>query len=404
MFVAGDEMISFEQALKIVDETLGGVKPEGEVVPAPEALGRFLLEDELSRLDLPPFDKSAMDGFAVLEGDERGEYRLIETVAAGEIAGKRLEPGTTIQVMTGAPVPEGTGKVIMVEHTEREGDIVRVTRPDSRINIARRAEDVRAGDRVLPAGTRLSAADIANLISCGVVEVKVAKRVRIAVICTGDEIVDSPALIKPGRIMNSNGPMLAALAEENGLELTGVEKVPDDLEKTRAAMSRAAEEADIVVLSGGVSMGEFDYVIEALAAVGFKVHFSRVAMKPGKPMTFATRDRKVVFGLPGNPVSVYLTFHLFVMRAVSLVSGAEPGLRELTLTLTDDYKRKRAERTGFVPCRLGKKGEVKPVEYHGSAHLAALSEADGFMVIPKGIMEMEKGGTVRFLPLMKRNG
>lgn len=395
------KMIALDEALHIIDETLADAKPRGETIPVRDALGRVLLADQTSRLDLPPFNKSAMDGYAILTDDERDEYRLLETIAAGQTPTTRLQPGTTVKVMTGAAVPPDTGRVIMVEHTQQHGDRVKVLKQGGPANICWQAEDIRRGDTVLSAGTILNPLDIANLITCGITEVQVARRVRLAIMSTGNEIVDSPALLEPGKIMNANGPLLVGLAAEYGLVVVREQCVPDDRAEIAQALRTALDQADVVVLSGGVSAGDFDFVIEALADVGLKLHFTRVAVKPGKPMTYAAAPGKGVFGLPGNPVSVYLTFHLFVLRAVALMTGTAPGLREFRLPLASDFQRRKAERVEYVPCKLIRAGAVKPVEYHGSAHLHALTEADGFFIVPTGVTELRAGDSVTFTPLTR---
>ena len=394
-------MIPLDEALRTVDETLAEVQPQGERLPVREAVGRVLLADQTSRLDLPPFDKSAMDGYAILADDERAEYRLLETVSAGQMPTAQLVAGAAVKVMTGAAVPRGAGRVIMVEHTEQQGDVVKVFKHGGGANICWQAEDIRCGQAVLRAGSTLTPLAIANSIACGITEVTMARRPRLAIISTGHEIVDDPALLTPGKIMNCNGPLLAALAAQHGLVVVSEESVPDDREAIAQAVRAAVDRADVVVLSGGVSMGDFDFVIEALADVGLKLHFSRVAVKPGKPMTYASAPGKAAFGLPGNPVSVYLTFHLFVLRAAALMTGAPPGLPEFTLPLATDFQRRKAERVEYVPCRLADGTVVEPVEYHGSAHLAALTRADGFFIVPVGVSELRAGDQVSFTPLTR---
>lgn len=312
--LAKSAMITLHQAFEIVDETLADARVDGETIPVRSALGRVLYSEQVSRLDLPPFDKSAMDGYAVPADDIRDEYRLLETIAAGETGRAQLAPGCAVKVMTGAAVPEGTGRVIKVEDTESHNGLVHVRRHDSASNVCRKAEDIRRGQTVLAAGTTLGALEIANLIACGIIEVEVARRVRIAIISTGDELVDSPALLTSGKIMDCNGPLLAGLSKEFGLVVMSEACLPDDRGATVEGIRTALECADIVALSGGVSAGDFDHVGEALTDAGLNVHFSRVAVKPGLPMTYASKDERAVFGLPGNPVTAYLMFHLFVLR------------------------------------------------------------------------------------------
>jgi molybdopterin molybdotransferase len=400
-------MIPLEEALAIVDRTLAGsAPPPAEIVPARAAIGRVLAADEHARIDLPPFDKSAMDGYAVAEGDERDAYRLLETVAAGQTPSVRLAPGDTVKVMTGAPVPHGAGKVIMQELTEEAGGVVRVRRHEAGSNICRRGEDIRAGETVLAGGRRLDATDVGNLVSCGITDVQALRPLRMAILSTGDEIVDDAAELRPGRIMNANGPMLVALAAEHGLAVVSERSVGDDLDETTAALAEAVRAADIVVLSGGVSVGELDCVPEAMDRVPLAVRFTRIAVQPGRPTVFATLRRgsgrscgTVVFGLPGNPVSVCVMFHLFVLRAAARLCGAEPPQRELRLAMAGAFRRRRTDRAQFVPARLTETGAVEALEYHGSAHLLSLREADGFLQVPVGVKKLAAGQVATFLPM-----
>jgi molybdopterin molybdotransferase len=392
-------MIPLEKAIALLDETLMGFRLPTETLPVQEALGKVVRNDQKSRLDLPPFDKSAMDGYAVLPGDEREEYRLIETIAAGKLGTQKLTEGTTVKVMTGAAVPAGAGRVIMQEHTEEHGDRVRVHKHKGPTHICKQAEDIKTGDVILEAGTRLGALEIANLISSGITTVEVFRQPRLSIISTGDEIVDDPSQIGPGKIMNSNGPMLAALAKWHGLPVAGRRMLRDDEEATHRGIRAALEEADVVVLTGGVSVGQFDFVLDSLDEAGLQVRFSRLAVKPGKPTVFCWSDGKCAFGLPGNPVSAYLMFHLFVLRAAARMTGAQPPVREIRLRLRKDFSRRKLERLEFVPARLGEDGTVAVVEFHGSAHLAAVLSADGFFQSPIGVAKLNAGDEVVFSPL-----
>lgn len=392
-------MIPMDQAFSILDETLQGFRLATQTLPLTEALDRVISTDQKSRLDLPPFDKSAMDGYAILAGDQRDEYRLIETVPAGKLGTRELAQGTTVKVMTGAVVPAGAGQVIMLEHTQEQGGRVKILKRGGPTHICKQGEDVKTGDVILKAGTRLGAVEIANLISAGITEVEVFRRPRLSIISTGDEIVDDPGEIGPGKIMNSNGPMLAALAQQHSMEVLGRRTLRDDEETTRRNIREALEEADIVLLSGGVSVGEFDYVLGSLDEAGLQIRFSRLAVKPGKPTVFSWSGGKCAFGLPGNPVSSFLMFHLFVLRAVARMTGSPPPVREIRLRLSKDFSRRRLERLEFVPARLTEDGWVEVVEFHGSAHLAAVLAADGFLQAPVGIPRLKAGEDVIFSPL-----
>ncbi|HUU02679.1 MAG TPA: molybdopterin molybdotransferase MoeA [Myxococcota bacterium] len=396
---ANRTMIPREEAFHRLDRTLSGKRLSFEKVPLPASLGRVLAVDHLSRLEMPPFDKSAMDGYAVRADDEREEYRLVGAVAAGETFERPIEPGTTVKIMTGAPVPPGGGRVIKIEDSESQGDTIRILRHEGKTNIATRAQDLKVGDVVLRAGIRVGALDMANLVACGLAEAEVVRRPHLFILSTGDEIVDHPDKLAPGRIMNSNGPMLEALAGEFGLAVSGREHVDDDRDATVEAISRAMDAADIVVMSGGVSVGDYDFVLEAMQQLDLELHFSRVAILPGKPTVFASRGDKLVFGLPGNPVSSFVMFHIFILRAVAHLTGGPLDLREFPLRLAADYRRRKTERLQHVPCRVNSAGKLEPLEYHGSAHLRAISDADGFFLVPIGVDEIKSGQVATFIPL-----
>jgi molybdopterin molybdotransferase len=413
--------VTLDEAWAAVDEAFGPAGPgesgdaekrESHMLPPAEAVGRVLLAEQRSRLDLPPFDKSAMDGYAVCPGDQRREYRLLAVVAAGQMPAAPLVPGSAVKVMTGAPVPQGAGLVIKREHAEEVGRTVRVLRHAGEPNICRRGEDVRAGDLILPAGRVLTAADAANLISCGIVEVPVAERVRLAIISTGDEIVDDPGEIVPGKIMNSNGPMLAALAARWGMDSAAPLHVPDDMAATVAALEESLAAADVVVISGGVSVGDFDCVRGAMGKAGLTTRFCSVAIKPGRPTVLATSRpafgaperghagrARAVFGLPGNPLSVFVMFHIFVLRAAAVLRGSRWPLRQIRLPLGVPLSRRKADRLEFLPAAVNDDGRVVPVECHGSAHLLALVGADGLLQVPIGVRELSAGDGVLFTPL-----
>jgi molybdopterin molybdotransferase len=289
--------------------------------------------------------------------------------------------------------------VVMQEHTELREGWVRITRQGVRPNICPRGEDIRSGQPVLPAGQRLAAVDLANLAACGITQLEVARRVRLAVISTGDEVVDHPDRLGPGRILDANGPLLAALARTWGLELALRTHAADDLQATRSTIATALEQADLVAVSGGVSAGAFDHVQAALVGCGLRVAFDRVAVKPGRPMTFAHGPAGLVFGLPGNPVPVYLLFHLFVLRAAAGLQGVPSPLRRLRLPLARDFQRRKADRLEYVPARIDAEGRVEQVRAHGTAHLLAQGRADGFFVVPLGIESLAAGVPVELLLL-----
>jgi len=406
-------MLPLHQAFSLVDAAVRsrGAPWPSETVAIDQALGRVLAEAPTAQLDQPPFDKSAMDGFALGTGDpglphcpafpglSGPFYRLTETVAAGSVARGTLEPGQAVRIMTGAPVPPEADRVVMQEHTELHDGWVRLTRSTGRSNICPRGEDTQRGQPLLPPGQRLAAVDLANLAACGLTEVRVARRVRLAVISTGDEVVDHPDKLGPGRILDANGPMLAALAQTWGLDLHLRAHAADSAEATRDTIAAALEQADLVALSGGVSAGMFDHVQGALRACGLELAFHRLAVQPGRPMTFAHGPAGMVFGLPGNPVPVYLMFHLFVLRAAAALQGTPSPLRRLTIPLAADFQRRKTDRLGFVPARLDASGRAEQVHSHGTAHLLAQGTADGFFAVPQGTAKLAAGTPVELLLL-----
>lgn len=387
-------MISVDAARDIIDEQLRNRRVPSETIPVRNAAGRFLAADQYSKLDLPPFDKSAVDGFAVRDDFSGGELRLDGNVQAGDPGTGPLAAGTTVKVMTGAPVPPGTGRVIMIEYATESNGVVSFDNPPAKGNLSTKAEDVAAGDTILTAGSRIGAVEIANLIGCGITTVEVARPVTVAVLATGDEIVDSPADLTPGKIMNSNGPLMSHLAARYGMTVTHEETVPDDLDQLTSALRTALTKCDMVVMSGGVSVGEFDFVPEAVAACGLTIHFSHVSVKPGKHITFATGPGHILIGLPGNPVSVYLMFQLYVLRAAGLLAGTRYEPKQFKLRLAHDYARRSPKRTSFIPCRITNDGLAEAIEYHGSAHLPALMRADGFFSAEDGVKMIAAGSEV----------
>jgi len=381
-----------------VDAACQNITLPTERLPLHQAHGRILAVDAASQIDLPPFDRSAVDGYALPAGEEQPEYALLETIAAGRPGRAELAPGTAVKVMTGAPVPPGTARVAMIEYAREKDGRVRIDKFPAESNVRRRAEDLRAGQVILHKGQALGALEISTLTACAVSEVETYVPPAVFVISTGDEIVDRVEDLSPGKIMNSNGPLLRGLAEEHHLLVKGQVTVRDDPAKIEEALREGMRLADVVVLSGGVSVGDCDYVPDTMKKLGLAIHFNRVAVKPGKPTTFATRDRKIVFGLPGNPVAVYVMFHLVVLRAVARLSHKVLRPTELQVTMARSYQRGSAARLAFVPAVITPEGSVESVDYHGSGHLTALVRADGFMVVPQGIAKIEAGEKARFLP------
>lgn len=401
-------MIPRDEAQRIVLEQAERLPVER--VPLIEAAGRIAAEPVVADRDQPPFDASAMDGFALRSADAAApgaELRVIGEVFAGDPRPERpVGEGEAYRIMTGAPVPPGADAVVMVEHTEALGrDRVRIGREaKARANIRYRGEARRAGDTLLPAGRLIRAESVGLLATVGAAEVQVGGRCRVAVLSTGEEVVPPEATPAPHQIRNSNGPMLSALVAEAGGLPGPVLLTGDELEEIRGAVRRGLE-ADILVAIGGVSMGEADRVGQAFLEEGVEQIFHKVAMKPGKPIWFGRRGSTLVFGLPGNPVSSYVGFRLFVEPAMRARSGAAEVMPSLvTVSLARPLKVLR-DREVWHPVTLegDEQGwKARPVPSTGSGDLASLGEAQALVRTVAGGPPAEAGSLLPALPLPPR--
>ncbi len=389
----GKEMIPFEEAIGMV---LGSADLVGtEDIPLIEGAGRVLATDVYSDIDMPPFDKSAMDGFACRRADiGSGRLKVVETVPAGVCPEKPVGKGECTRIMTGGVVPRGADQVVMVEHTEEAGGFVTVTRKSKERNICRTAEDLRAGDLVATKGTVLTPSKIALLAAVGSDPVHVFRRPVLGIVATGRELVEPTEKPEGAMIRNSNGYQLYGQAAVSGFKPVYIGIAGDTPDAIGRIIDDRHEGVDLFIFSGGVSMGRYDFVPSVLKERGFDLLFEKVAVKPGRPVVFGRRDNTWVFGLPGNPVSTYILFELFVKPFCFSLMGAEYLHREARARAQKKISRKKTERRSYLPVRYSSPGMVSPVEYHGSAHIGAVAGADGFIVIPEGVPGFEKGDEV----------
>jgi molybdopterin molybdotransferase len=372
-----------------------------EPVALGEALGRVLAEDVRSAISVPPFDSSAMDGYAVVAG-EGGELELIGEARAGHPAQVAVRPGVAVAISTGGEVPEGATAVVPVERTERGDGSVRVPATESDANIRRAGEDIAAGDLVLPAGAVLRPAAIGVAASVGRDAVACTRRPRVALVITGDELTDPGEPLRPGGIYSSNGYALAGQVVQAGAELVASERVGDSADATRTALAAALEAADVVVVSGGVSVGPHDHVKGALAALGVEERFWGVALRPGKPTWFGTRDDTLVFGLPGNPVSSLVAVELFVRPALRALQGAaDPGPRWEVGRLAAPLRRNPG-RDELVRARTSRHEDgtmLEALSGQESHMIARAAGADALVLVETGDGDVAAGEAVRYLPL-----
>ncbi len=390
-------MITYEEALQIVLNH--AVKLGDEKISFRESATRVLAGDVLSDINMPPFNRSAVDGFACKREDLPFEMVIIETVRAGFFPVKKIGPGQCTRIMTGAPVPEGADCVIMVEETaEVSTDKIRYTGDKIKTNISPFAEDVRKGDRVLTAGTIIHPQHIAIMAAVGCVNPSVSVRPKVAVITTGDEIVEPH--LKPGisQIRNSNGHLLTAQCAEAGAVPVYLGIAPDDEDNTYRVINEALAQSDVVLLTGGISMGTYDFVPKILEKAGIEILFRTVALQPGKPTLFGMKDNKRVFGLPGNPVSSFTIFEILVKPMIRKMMGIAEFVRVSRLPLGKDFQSNRTDRMQWLPVQI-RDGRVYPLEYHGSAHIFSLATADAIAAIPLGTTKLSAGELIDVRPV-----
>jgi len=367
-----------------------------ESIALPDALGRVLAEDVSSPLPVPPFNSSAMDGFAVVAGSA-AELSVVGEARAGHPYSASVAPGQAVRISTGAVLPEGADAVVPVERTTAVKEGVGVPETASGANVRRAGEDIPLDAVVLRAGIHLGPAELGVAASVGRAELKCARRPRVAVLVTGDELTEPGAALAPGAIYSSNAYSLGAQIERSGADLIARAAIPDDPGETRASLAQALDGADVVIVSGGVSVGPHDHVKPALLELGVEEHFWGVRLRPGKPTWFGTRAGTLAFGLPGNPVSAMVTFQLFVRPALAALQGrrAEPrrAVARLSAALPRNPQREQAIRVRLVQSDNGLTAEpTKGAQ--GSHVLTSMLEADGLALIAAGDGEAAAGERV----------
>jgi len=386
-------MINLEQALDLAEKH--PIALENELLPLEEAMDRVLQEDIHSDRDVPPFSRATMDGFACRKQDLPGPLKVLESLPAGKVPEFSLSRNQCSQIMTGGMLPMGADCVIMQEYVKKnaEGRIF-FTGSESESNIHRRAQDLKEGDLLLGKGTKLNASHLGIISSAGKTRVKVSAKLSIGLLATGSELIEADQVPSGAQIRNSNSPQLAGQVRCAGHRPVYLGIAEDEREKLKKRMSLAFEQVDLLILTGGASVGELDLVPPVLKELEFQLEFQRVAIQPGKPVSFAHRSNKICFGLSGNPVSSFVQFELLVRPYLDLCAGARPACNKIRLPLEEPFSRKHGERQFFLPVSFSPKGTCKPIEYHGSGHLHALAQATGFAEIPAGQTELRIGDIV----------
>lgn len=400
-------MIPVSEAITVVVQRTTKLGLESVVLS--DALGRVLAEDIIADTDLPPFDRAQMDGYAVRAQDVSttpARLHIAGESAAGSGWHQEMKAGQAVRIMTGAPVPAGADAVQQVEltHESNGGSEVEILeRVEVGRSIVRRGSEIKAGETVLRAGTEINAAMIATLASFGYAQVKVGRKPRVAVMATGSELVDVDQ--KPGRdqIRDSNNYTIAAYAALAGASVRRVPLAVDDTEELKRQIAEAAAHSDVLITSGGVSMGVYDFTKAALKELGAEIYFERVALRPGKPTVFARLGEALVFGLPGNPVSVAVTFNLFARAALRVMQGAkQTGLIHELAVLARDLKGS-IERESYLPAVLqtDEKGTLRaePLKWGGSSDFVAFAHATALINVPAGVKMIEAGKPVKIFRL-----
>ncbi len=358
-----------------------------------DAIGSVLAENIIADMDMPPFHRAAVDGFACRAADIKQELRLIETIAAGYVPQKQITPGECSRIMTGAVVPEGADVILMVEDCEvSDSNTVRYLKDETKSNISLRAEEIRSGEILVPAGTHLSVRHIPTLASAGRTTVTVSRKPKIAIISTGDELVEPEYKPAPAQIRNSNAYAMSAQLRERNLETVYLGIASDDMIQLNKKMVEAEKIADIIIFSGAVSMGDFDFVPEVLRQNGVNILFHGLYAKPGQKTIFGKKGKQWYFGVPGNPVSSFVQMEFLLMPFLKKLMGGDPeAARQFKLPVGFDYKRKKGRNKEFLPVKIHKDGYLEQIAYRGSGHIHAVSQADAFMILERDVLEIRKG-------------
>jgi len=385
-------MIDSQTASQIIQSNV--ITLPTQLMTTRNTLNHILAQPIHTSIPFPPFDRSAMDGYVVSQGDDTGDdfpsYEIIGEIKAGDCIAKEIPAGKTYRIMTGAMVPPNAAKVIMKENVSDNGDHITVDKQDTAAHIRFQGEDLPKDSVLYTAGQRVTPAILANITAAGLNEVEVYHQPRVGILITGSELLECGTPYESGKIYNSNGPLLQALLARDGIhtveEIHGVDSFYD----LKDAFEKLLNCSDVVFVSGGISVGDYDFVEQILVETHCQVHFNKVATKPGKPFTFATHDTTPIFALPGNPGAVFLDYLLFARPALFQMQGLTVSLRQQVYKLSTPYQRRHAKREEYVPIRFIHNKEIEIVPYHGSGDLYGLSQADGLMVVPVGVTEIKE--------------
>lgn len=385
-----------------IEQQISKLSPvfEVEEISLKDAFGRIIQEDVLADSDMPPFHKSAMDGFACRLEDIQNELEVLETINAGKVPTFKISPNTCSKIMTGAMIPAGADCVFKIEESE-ETDVnrVRCINQKTKLNICYQGEDYKTGEVLLTKGTIVNVSQMAVLAGAGYAKIKVSALPKIAVIATGSELVEPHDSPTPGKIRNSNASQILTQLRKINIQADYHGIAGDNFSELTNIFSDALEKYDYVIFTGGASNGDFDLIPEILKSHNFKIFWNTTGIKPGNPMTFAQKGNKFCFGLSGNPVSSMVQFEMIVKPIIYKLLGASFQPLRIKTELAVEYNRKQADRLELVPVAINSEGQAELIPFNGSAHINALAFANALMEVPEGKNLLLKGEMVYVRPL-----
>jgi molybdopterin molybdotransferase len=391
-------MGKFNEILEIIKSLSPNYKTE--LIELKDTFNRVLQEDIFADADMPPFHKSAMDGYACHFEDIGNELVVTETIQAGMLASSAVGKNQCAKIMTGATVPLGCDCVFKVEDSEILGtNLVRCTNPRTMKNICYQGEDFKTGELLIKKGTIVNVSQMAVMAGVGKVEVKVSARPKISLIATGSELVEPHEIPAHGKIRNSNASQVISQLRKMNLEVNYVGLAKDDFESLTHLFNKTFKESDFVIFTGGASVGDFDFIPEILKNQGFNVFWDRTGIKPGNPMTFSQKGDKYCFGLSGNPVSSLVQFEMIVKPVIYRLLGANFLPLRILAPVSFDYQQKNADRLNLKPVIINESGLIEEIRFNGSAHINALVFANALMEIQIGQNEIKKGELAYVRPL-----
>lgn len=396
-----ESVISLREARAIISQHVSVLPAESR--PITDALGQVLRQDVVAPEDIPTFDRSAMDGYALLADDTSETLRVLGEATPGAIPEFALRPGECVRIFTGAAIPGNAGRVLPQEWVERQGDEIVLKRREGPDFIRKRGEDARQGDVLLSEGRRLGAGELSLLAQVGAVSPMVSRKPRVAHIATGNELVPPDQSPAPGQIRDSNSTLIAALLHQAGAELVLQDRCDDEVDKLLATIDGALERGcDLLLLSGGASVGDYDFGPRVLEKRGFTIHFRQMDLKPGKPLVFATNGNRAAFVVPGNPVSHFVTFHVGIRVTLERMQGAEPSWPFAAVQLLSSIPAQRDPRETYWPARVGLRAGrlcAEPLKWQSSGDLRGLAGANGLLQVLPGTTPVEAGGELSCLLL-----